>query len=501
MSDNAAPHKNATVLSRPRKPLYGRQLEKRSFATMLMKAAIRDETERSAQGETIGRKPHPFDMVQAGLFLTSNTHHAASIKAKQNATTGLGFLTAFDMAMRQNEKRARAGMTIEPDSISEEVLNEKQSKVAKALNPMCSVSFQDLMDHVGEDLANTHNGYIEVVRRGGDPVKGPITGLHHIPAAEVFVHVENRAHDYHYEVVTTGVEGGVRRFARFGDKADFMERPTGGKAPGTSGELSPEAVSEVIHFRYPSSMSRYYGIPTWLSAVASIELVQALHQHEFDFYNNRGVPEFLLFLMGKKLGSEEWDEVEKLFQAQIGPGNAFKSGAFNFGDDMTVQLEKLAMEGKSDGRFQEMANSLALEIVSGHRIPPLLAGITIPGKLGATNELPNALMAYQTLTVAPDQTTLQATLGCTLGETTVNGGLPLTFEDFEMRSILDVMDLGRMDTIARMRETVPEAEEEGRDVDAGLEKSILDHAGELDLPTLSMVFSAMVVQAAEKSAK
>lgn len=479
---------------RPSRRLYQHGGDERSLTEVLMKAAVSDRIERSNQGVTLGRREHPFDMVRAARLLSSNTHHAASISAKKNATTGLGFVREVDKVLRENQTRAKLGLP--PKEANESLLTTKRSRVAEVLDPLCDVSFQDLMDHVGEDLAQAHNGYIEVVRKGDDPVNGMLTGLHHLPAAEAWVSIENRQHDYHYEVSSGSTVGGVRRMARFGDKQGFLERGTGGGLPSVDGtrQDSPELVSELIHLRYPSSMSRYYGIPTWLSAVAAIELVQALHQHEFDFYNNRGVPEFLLFLTGKKLSPDEWSAVEDVFRAQIGLGNTRKSGAFNFDADVEVQLEKLAMEGKSDGRFKEISTELALEIVSGHRIPPLLAGITIPGRLGATNELPNALVAFQTLTVAPDQATIQSTFGCTLGNEEVNGGLGLTYDDFEMRTILDEMDLAQMDVVSRMRETVPEAQAEGRTVEDGLEKMLVKskEAGEASMEDIAELLGHVV---------
>lgn len=496
--DTAVKHDEANapiLIPRPQKLIFpGVRGERKSMVQRLMKAAITNQTERSLQGTTIGVKQHPFDFVQASLFMTSNTHHSAAIKAKQNSTMGLGFLTELDKAIRLNIQRAKAGMV--PIDIPDKLFTQKRSKVAEVLDPLCAISFQDTSDAIGEDLASTHNGYFEIVRKDGDGMSGKPTGLYHLPACEVKVHVENLSHDFHYEITSKDSTGGMKRFARFGDKPGFMERETGARKVTGSGALSDaRAVSEVIHLRYPSSISKWYGIPTWLSAVAAIELVQALHQHEFDFYNNRGVPEFLLFLLGKRLSPDEWAEVRKVFESTIGLGNTRKSGAFNFDGDITVQLEKLAMEGKSDGRFTEFNNSLALNIVSGHRIPPLLAGITIPGKLGASNELPNALMAYQTLTVAPDQATIQATLGCTLGSD--EAGLGLTFEDFELKTILDVMDLGNMDTVARMRETVVEAEAEGRSAEDGLKKSMASLGlDKLTMAEIGEVFAAMVSHAA-----
>jgi len=452
-------------------PIYPEPPSGKTWTHVLMKAVLEDEKvgRRSKQSTVLGVRPHPFDFREAARFLTSNPHHAAAIMAKAHSTTGLGFVTDSDRAAREAKRAMRAG-EMPPGAApapaaagAKPLAKAKQtnrSKVATTLDPLCSISFQDLMSHIGEDLANTHNGFMEVVRRGEG---NKITGLHHIRAHECRINVENLQHDYYFEINTPGTAG-TRKFCRFGDKERFMR--------GAGKDRKPEDVSEVIFFRYPSSLNRWYGVPTWLSAVASIELVQALHQHEFDFYNNRGVPEFMLFIMGRKLSPPEWKEVEAVFRSGVGLGNQRKSSAFNFGaEGITVQVEKLALEGKSDGRFSEMSVELALEIVAGHQIPPLLAGITIPGKLGAANELPNALMAYQTLAIAPAQGTIQTILGNTLGNPTMNGSLGLEYDDFEMRTILDVMEIGQMDTIARMRQSVPEANAQGRNPADGLKKS------------------------------
>lgn len=471
----AAPAAQRTQIISSRRPsiaLFKAAPDGESWATTLLKAAKETQESASGQPTAVGRRLHPFDMANAAMFVTANEHHAAAILAKTNATTGLGFLTELDKMLRRQQQRAKLGIIDEnPPTVSDEVLADDRSKVAKLLDPLCKISFMDLAAHYGQDLSNTHNGYIEVVRKGSDPINGPITGLHHVPAHEVYIFVENQQHDYHFEVQPSNADNRQpRKFCRFGDKKAFFERSTGGKAPGSNG-ATPETTSEIIHIPFASSISRYYGVPTWLSAVAAIELVQALTQHEFDFYNNRGVPEFLLFLLGKQLTPEQWAPVVALFQDMVGPRNAHKTGAFNLPEGVVVQLEKLAMEGKSDGRFSEMSGALSLKIVSGHRIPPLLAGITIPGKLGAANETANALMSYQVLTVAPDQEQIQAVLGNTLGNPAVNGGLKLAYEDFEARTILDVMDINRIDTVSRMKEPAATAAAGGRNLDAGLKKA------------------------------
>ncbi len=45
--------------------------------------------------------------------------------------------------------------------------------------------------------------------------------------------------------------------------------------------------------------------------------MQALHQHQFDFHSNRGVPEFLVWLTGGKVDEGSWDNITDAFQAGV----------------------------------------------------------------------------------------------------------------------------------------------------------------------------------------
>lgn len=389
----------------------------------------------SNQTRSAGRKEHPFDMETVTKFQVSNIYHATCVHAKVAATVGLGF---------------------------------KTDKVDDELNDLCDNSFAETLSDVAEDYVQVGNGYLEVVRAGDK-----ITALHNVQAHRVFRYIEDAAGvDNHYEVVSN--EGGdTKRFARYGDKDDFIRRSQRDGFLQSGGRYetpkSPDDISEIIHFRRSTSLSPWYGFPDWISATAAIELTQCRYQHEYDFYLNRGVPEFIFLLLGKKLAPDDWAVVTDGLKGNIGLGNSHKSMALNIEDpEMTPHLFKLAMEGKDSNPFGEAIDSLSMQIVSAHRTPPLLAGIQIPGKLGATNELPNALMAFQVLCIDQYQRAFKQALGTTLGNHRLNGGLGVRMKDFEFKKVTELIDLGMMDTVGRMRETVPEAKKKGRNLGAGV---------------------------------
>lgn len=407
----------------------------------------------SAQGVTLGRKQHPFDRNTVNKFQVSNVHHSTCINTKTSSTVGLGW----------EDEEDDDGLT----------------PVERELNPLCENNFGDVINDVAEDFWQCGEGALEVVRLNDESDNPQIVGLHHIPCAHVHRFLEDALYNSHFEIISGEGAGAGRRFARFGELREFKRRITASGVAQAgivfqqqdlqNSQTVQNIRSEVIILRNPTSLSRWYGFPDWLAATASIELVQCFLQFQFDFFLNRGVPEFLLFITGQKLGDDDWKKVENAIKANIGAANSHKSSAFNFANaDIEIQVEKLAMDGKSDEGQVKLKENLALDIVSGHRVPPILAGIQTPGKLGASNELANAIMAFHLLVIAPAQRIFKQTLGCTLGNKEKNGGINLKPKNFNLKKIIDEMNLEMMATVGGMRQTVTEANAEGRDLEEGL---------------------------------
>lgn len=434
--------------------------------TILQKDANTEEP--SKQGVSTGRKAHPFRFDRTAEFKAMNPHHSACIDAKVISTVGLGH--------------------------EEEVVAEK-------LDPLCAISWQHTMRQLDEDLENTGNAYLEVIRKDPKDGSSAIVGLHWMPSRDVWIHIEDMRYNQHFEILDRGglttSNGGTadRTFARFGDLSgpkNFFERHR---------NANPETTSELIHFMEPSALSRFYGVPNWLAAIAYVELAQAMVQHQFDFHVNRGVPEFMLFILGARLKKEDWAKVETSLKAQIGGGNSHKSIALNIANpDIKIQLEKLALEASADGEFfKNMMETLSMSIVSAHRVPPALAQILIPGKVGASNEMSNAVVTFQGLVIGPKQKIFEDTLACTLGDSGRNGGLGFNRKSFTLKTVVDEMaealeKLNPMQTMSGMRQGLGEAAQEGRDLEDGLKKRLAK--GEWNREDVSKFMSFIASQVA-----
>lgn len=413
-------------------------------------------------GTATGRKSRPFDFQTIQKFRDANVHHSRCILTKARAAVGLGFRAEGEKDPEEEQALAVSTPGAAPSSGMSKM--DERSKAEEVLDPLCEVSLADVMNDVAEDYFDVGNAYLEVVRDKG----GQILGLHHIPANTVHIHIENALKQRHYEVTPVGAQ--MVLFAKFGDYESFKTR---NKIKEPDEQTTH---SEVIHIRQPSSRTKWYGFPDWLSCVAYVELQQMMVQFLFDFFNNRGCPDLLLTVLGAKVSESDWKALREALSSTVGRGNQHKTSQLNIPDENAkVQIDKFSHDGGQDAEmFASVSDQNGMMIVSAHGVPPLLAGIQIPGKLGSTNELPNALMAFQALVIQQAQKVISSALINTLGNATLNGGLGLGADNFRLRKITDVISLSKMDTVSRMRQTVPEAKSEGRDLEAGLKKALAE---------------------------
>lgn len=443
------------------------------------KAQADERAADSNQSQFSGIRPHLINKKVARAMRDFNPYHAACIDAKVNSSVGQG---------------------------------HRDERIHEVLDPLCEHSWQDVLDAVGQDLVEGGDGLIEVVRES-DAEGAPIVGLYHLDASEVElrVEVEDEGHDFHYSRhgVTEQIGGKSVVMARFGDLPDLKDRfgedrqRRQGRPRDRSSDRNARQMSsldgkivnsEVIHFRLPTNRSRYWGLPDYLSATPAIELMQCMTQEKFDFYYNRGVPEFMLFLLGRNMNPEDFDKIVATLRANQGPGNAHRTNAFHIpGDpaDMSIQVEKLAVEGRGDAQFRNDNETLALNIVAAHGVPALLANIPLPGKMASQNEGPNALLLFQKQKLNRIQRLVSMQLACTLGSDGVQlqgpsmeletlsrdqflgkGQGPTDSEGMPQhvspgngfRTVLDGMSLGAMQTLATMREPLAGSQ---RDLEAG----------------------------------
>jgi len=414
-------------------------------------------------GTEVGARAHLIHKEASRRMRDLNATHATCLDAKRSSSVGMG---------------------------------HRDQAIYEALDPLCRHGWQDVLDSSGEDMTGEGEGFIEVV---WTPERARVLAINHLDGAQVNVVVErqNDSEQVHYQVTSNIATRETVAMAAWGDLLDLRARHEAsggtvrngsiGRSDGVlASPLGGRIVdSEVIHLRTPTPRDPYMGYPDWVSATPFIELVQAMVRHEFDFHFNRGVPELLLTLIGGSISEPDWEAIKSIFRASQGPGNSRKTAAVRLTgspEDVKVQVDKLGEEGARD-YFGEKVDTMAMLIATAHGVPPMLANILLPGKIGAANEGPNALMLFQKRKLGQIQRSVSAILARTLGS-----GVPLNNPDDQsrtltaahflgtkyvgkqvdpdsqmpiyhevgngFRTVLDGMTLGAQDALSRMKEPI-----------------------------------------------
>lgn len=415
--------------------------------------------------------PQPIDIHTIRSLKDISPHHASCIQSKLNSMVGLGFVSEGDDVERGKNDAGTSTAEAE-DKIISLLTGESfvESKVDKVLDPFTIEGFANELSRVTEDFLDGGTGYLEVVRNTGNF----IIGLNWMPYENVSVKVV-RDSEFKSRIVYEctnqqgGILGGVTK--RICSMFGLANRDWVYETFYTGSQQTKEQVSEIIAFKNPSNMSRWYGYPDWLSASSFVTLLALSLQYKSDFYTNRGVLAYVLSIAGT-VDSIAWESIRKMVQSSVGAGNNFRNLAINVGKDSKVQLDKLASSDKTELQFSKDTEVYAQNIVSAHRVPSVIANILIPGKLGATNETVQALIMFQLLNIGPKQNIFQQTLGRTLGGDVKNGGIAkLQPEDFRLRKITSQFDIQGLDTVGRMREeasTATDGDGKKRDVSEGV---------------------------------
>lgn len=402
--------------------------------------------------------PRPVDICAARRMKDISPHHSSCIQSKKYAAMGLGFVSDASDVEDSKKKPKTPNVAETEEKVMSLLTGEAfiESKVDTVLDKLTVWGFMPELFRAVEDMLDGGTGYLEIVRNSGF-----ITGINWLPYEDIeAVEVIDREFKtrviYRYVNSGSGFSTSQKYYSIFGLANRRWVYDTYYK----NSNVPVEAVSEVIPFMTPSNRSKRYGYPEWLAASSVITLLAMSMQHKSDFYTNKGVLAYILAISGQ-VDSDKWTELENMIQSSVGGGNNFKNFAINVPTDSKVQVEKMASSDKTELQFAKDNEVFAQSIVSAHRVPPVLANILIPGKLGATNEAVQALVSFQLLVVGPIQNIIQKTLARTLGG--AEGIQELDPEDFRLRTVTSQFDIAGLDTIGKAREEAVTADRDFSD--------------------------------------
>lgn len=354
---------------------------------------------------------HPFSLSGAASLRGFNPHHGACLDKKPKLMVGGGFASG--------------------------------EGIEDVLDPICgNGSFIETLLSAEDNRNEFGNGYIEVVREDPVDVRSRIVGIHWVEAPltwKVQCPLEEgtqraRPHLDGYAVSSPSAgpiyslaPGGYEtRHAPFGRPKEFAEAHN-------LTEAQIAKMSEIIEISGPKTRGHQYRIPGWLGVIPALELINAGLQHEFDYFYNRGMPYWMLLLLGQEIETDKFNAMKSELNTHVGVGNTHKGAVFNLagdGEQLNSEMFQLGSNETQRSRFVENANEMGHWIVTAHTLPPRLMGIVLPGKIGAVNEAVTDVWLAEVTSLNPERKMISRKLACTLGNPDLNGGLGLTQRDF-----------------------------------------------------------------------
>lgn len=418
-------------------PVFGESMESDIYSMILSQVEPVPKSSNSTNTELKGiiEHPHPINWDAIHKLKDVSGHHNSCIQTKKCCTMGLGFVDDGEgLSKIKNDEEAR--------QLAESMLSGRayvNSKVDDILNPLCTFNFYHQFNQIVEDFMDMGQGYMEVVRDSSDR----ITALSFIPYGHLRAITYNGHLYFRYSCL--GAFGQDKFFSMFGlsEKEWLMDTVYKNE------NIDPLSVSEIVPFILPSNRQRFYGYPDWVSACIDIELLKKAKQYKSDFYWNRGVIDKFISVIGE-CGPDTWDKLVLDIKGTVGGKRNFGTVLLNLADtESTVNVQDLGVTDGTEDQYAADSETITQSIVSAHGVPPLLANILIPGKLGASNEFINSLISFQLLRVNLYQSIIEKTLASTLGSD--EGVEGLSEDDFRLRTITGQIDVLHMDTIGKMR--------------------------------------------------
>lgn len=288
----------------------------------------------------------PWNVYElANYYDTSFANHAA-IDAKVENIVGLGY--DFQISPRTMLKLESSP---DKDAVGRARNRIERAKIEirdwlESLND--DDSFTTTMEKVFTDVQAIGNGYLEI----GRTVTGEIGYVGHIPATTIRV---RRLRDGYLQII--------------GNKVVYF-RNFGAKNPNpVTADTRP---NEIIHFKQYSPLNTFYGVPDIMSAITSLQGDQLAAQYNIDYFGNKAVPRYVVWLKGAKLSADAEDKMFRFLQTGL-KGQSHRTLYIPLPGDTDTNKVEFKMEpienGVQEGSFERYRKQNRDDILIAHQVP------------------------------------------------------------------------------------------------------------------------------------
>lgn len=162
--------------------------------------------------------------------------------------------------------------------------------------------------------------------------------------------------------------------------------------------------TDMIHIMQPNLKQEVYGMPSYLSAIDSVNLNAAATRFRVRYYKNGSHAGFILYSTDSKISNEGWQSIKRQLRNTKGNGN-FKNMVIHSPDGNPDGLKLIPIaEVAAKDDFLNIKTVSAEDMMAIHRVPPALMGI-IPKSAGGLGDAATVAKVFATNEVKPLQQT------------------------------------------------------------------------------------------------
>ena len=162
-------------------------------------------------------------------------------------------------------------------------------------------------------------------------------------------------------------------------------------------------VRQLMFIKREENNMDYYALPTYYSALKWIKADALMADYNVSAIQNGFSPSIVFKFYKKPSPEERRMNAEQIRSQHGGTRNAGKALIFYAdGKDLAPDVDTLDATN-IDKRLIEVSEQITQQIISAHRINPTLCGISVPGKLGYSNEVAQNWAIFNAQVIRPER--------------------------------------------------------------------------------------------------
>jgi hypothetical protein len=272
----------------------------------------------------------------------------------------------------------------------------------------------EIVYKLGWDLY-LYGGYSMSVTWSRDKTK--ISRISYMPFSKVRIAKE----DEENEGMIKAIEDGKTFFMYSGDWKQYRkEKYKPEYIQSFDGTYYKEDTELIYYSEYRAGVD-YYTHPSYISTIDWIELDREIANFHLSSVHNGFTPSMIISFNGgipeKEKRIEVKKNLEKQYQGTDNASNVFVT--FSDGGDSKPEFIPINLNA-SDDRFIQLEQQIQQNIIVGHGASPIVAGVSVAGKLGSSDEIEEAENAFYNSVIEPRQKAIEKTFNSILvtnGET------------------------------------------------------------------------------------